>query len=352
MAVEPASPAIAEEYAAAVRAECLEPLWLIAEDVNSHEPRSEIRPHRWRWKTVRQRMLEAGDLVPLGYDGAARRVLGMRNPGLPRGVGTTQTLAAAFQLVHAGEEAPPHRHTAAAIRFIIEGRGTWTTVDGEPCSMEPGDLILTPNWTWHGHVNAGDGPMLWLDALDVPLVMGLNQMFFEEQRPETAPRLKGRDESLRRYGAALLPTWEHPSTAYSPLLSYKWTATEQRLQALADDPGSPYDGIALAYTNPFTGGSVMPTIACWIQMLRPGERTRAHRHTSSAVYHVVRGEGATIIDGERFTWEPGDVIVLPSWRWHSHENTGREPAVLFSVNDQPTLRALDLFREEHEPADR
>jgi gentisate 1,2-dioxygenase len=348
MAVQPetAVPTLAA-FEEAVRGEDLEPGWLQTQSLNTTEPVTPIQPYLWSWEMVRARMLQAGELVGLGRQGAERRVLALKNPGARAGLATTQTLVAAVQLVHPGELAPAHRHTAAAIRFVIEGHATVTIVDGEPCTMEPGDLILTPNWTWHSHVNEGDGPILWLDALDVPVVMALNQMVYEEYPTVQQPFLKARDESLQRYGGALLPTWEIPTRAWSPLLSYKWEQTEARLRSLAQVGGSPFDGIALTYTNPFTGGPVLPTMGCQVQMLRPGERTRAHRHTSSAVYHVVRGQGATTINGRRFAWQRGDTLALPTWAWHEHENTSAtEEAFLFSVTDQPMLRAIDLYREE------
>src|SRR5581483_6628616 len=230
-------------FARAVRAEDLEPLWLQIGDLFSAEPTTPIQPYLWAWETVRARMLQAGELMPLGNEGAARRVLALKNPGARMGLATTQTLSAAVQLVHPGELAPAHRHTPAAIRFIIEGRATITIVDGEPCTMAPGDLILTPNWTWHSHVNEGDGPILWLDALDAPVVMALNQMFYEEYPTAQQPFTKARDDSLQRYGGALLPTWETPTRAWSPLLSYKWEQTEARLRGLAQAEGSPFDGI-------------------------------------------------------------------------------------------------------------
>jgi len=337
-----------ERFQQEVRTEALEPLWLQAANVLSPEPVTHVQPYLWRWTLVRERILQAGTLVPLGKDGADRRVLALKNPGLRLGIATTQTLTAAVQLVHAGEQALSHRHSPAAIRFIIEGQGAWTVVDGQPCSMAPGDLILTPNWTWHGHVNAGNSPMIWLDVLDVPLVVSLNQVFYEEYPSGLQPTERAHDDSLLRYGAGtLLPTWEHPRTAYSPLFSYKWEHTVARLHDLAQMDGSPYDGVALSYTNPFTGGPVLPTMACYIQLLRPREHTRAHRHTASVIYHVVRGQGATIVNGTRLAWGPGDTFSLPTWVWHEHVNDSDiEEAILFSVSDMPVLRALDLYREE------
>jgi gentisate 1,2-dioxygenase len=339
-----------EQFVETVRGEHLNPLWLAPRD-GLKAPRTHVVPYLWRWQHIKKRMLQAGELVPIGVAAAERRVLTLQNPGNPKGVmGTTHTLIAAVQLVHGTEQAPSHRHTAAALRFIKEGKGACTVVNFEPESMDVGDLLLTPNWYWHGHFSEHEEPMLWMDGLDVPLVQWMGAMFQEEypsanrEQPMIAPR----DESIRRYsGGGLLPFGERPSHRNSPLLNYRWAATEERLMALASRDGSPYDGIALEYTNPTTGGPVMPTIDCWIQMLRPGEQTQAHRHTGSVVYNVVRGNGYSVIEGQRFEWTPGDIFCVPAWAWHEHANTATEDdAVLFSMNDSPVFRALDLYREE------
>jgi gentisate 1,2-dioxygenase len=116
---------------------------------------------------------------------------------------------------------------------------------------------------------------------------------------------------------------------------------------MRDIAGDAWDDIALEYTHPQTGGALLPTMSCWIQMLRPGARLKAHRHTGSAVYYVVEGTGETIIDGVRFAWGRGDVITLPSWALHEHANSSsRDAAILFSIQDRPVLEALGLYRED------
>jgi gentisate 1,2-dioxygenase len=144
----------------------------------------------------------------------------------------------------------------------------------------------------------------------------------------------------------LRPTWEHPAGPSSPLLNYKCEQTEAALRHLATSGASPFDDIALEYINPHTGGPVLPTIACWIQLIRPGIRTKAHRQTNSAVYHVFRGQGDTIINGERLAWTTGDFFVVPPWAWHEHANNIGGDAILFSVQDTPILQALGLYREQ------
>lgn len=336
-------------FEAQVQSEQLRPLWQLRPPGAYLQPRTDQRGYLWRWKTLRGRMLEVKDLLPLGTEGSDRRVLLLQNPELGGAPATTRTLVAGVQLVDAGERAPVHRHTPGAIRFIIEGRGAFTFIDGEPCTMEPGDLVLTPNWTWHGHVNDSAEPLLWMDGLDAPLVNALDAWFQEERSPdeEDLP-MKVIDNSLITYGSgALLPTEVPSGRTYSPLMRYPGPDAVRRLRALAAHDGSPYDGVALRYVNPVTGGPVLPTMACWIQLLRPGERTKAHRHTSSVVYHVVEGQGCSIINGERLNWSKHDMFVLPNWSWHEHVNASEhQPAILFSFSDAPLLEATGLFREE------
>jgi gentisate 1,2-dioxygenase len=251
-------------------------------------------------------------------------------------------------MVLPGEIAPSHRHTAAAIRWILQGSGTVTMVNGEPCLMNPGDLVLTPGWTWHGHINQADGPMIWMDSLDVPVVSMLRAMRQEPYPDELNPATKDIGDSHARYGTGFLrPVWEQPTSPISPLLTFPWTQVEPALHELARFDTSPYDDVAFQYTNPATGGHVLPTLGCWIQMLRPGVHTRAHRHTTSAVYQVFRGKGSTIIDGLRIDWEKGDFIALPPWAWHEHINrSSTEEVVLFSTTDAPVLESLNLYIEE------
>jgi gentisate 1,2-dioxygenase len=257
-------------------------------------------------------------------------------------------MIAAVQLLLPGETARAHRHTPVAIRFIMEGDGAYTAVDGERVYMAPGDLVLTPSWAWHDHGNETDRPVVWMDGLDIPLVQFLNGMFFQLHADREFPLTRADNASTRLYGhVSLHPTWIKARPPSSPLLLYAWDRTWSSLGNLGDAEGDPHDGIALEYTNPQTGRSALPTMACWIQMLRPGERLRAHRHTGSAVYYVVRGAGETIIDRCRFAWSKGDIITLPSWALHEHANLStRDPAVLFSIQDRPVLEALGLYREE------
>jgi gentisate 1,2-dioxygenase len=316
------------------------------------EPKPRAVPHVWHWQDLRPRALRAAELV--GTQQAERRVLQLRNPAITERVATTNTLFAGIQIVMPGEVARAHRHTPAALRFIIESEGGYTNVNGEPIPMRPGDLVLTPNWAWHDHANDTDRPMIWLDGLDGPLVRLLETAFYEEFPEERQPLSEARGLSQTKYGAgALRPAWESHPVRSSPLMHYPWPETKQALQALAEKAqGSPHDGLIMEYTNPVDGGPVMPTIACFVQMLRPGERTQAHRHTSSAIYHVVEGRGCSMVGDQSLEWQEKDVFCVPNWTSHQHLNLSTsEPAFLFSFTDIPVMRSLDLLREEEVPGE-
>ena len=324
-------------------------LWNVATTLLPKEPKSRALPYLWRWDTLLPLLKQAGQLAPI-HRGAERRVLGLINPTLPGRYGATPTLWAGFQYLLPGEVAPAHRHTPAAIRFVVQGEGAFTTVEGDKCPMSRGDLVLTPPWTWHDHGHEGTEPMIWLDGLDLPLVAEMEATFFEPFPGEAQPVAKLVGDSERRYGVGQLrPTWDRRTSPHSPLLTYKWAQTWDALRRLATAGASPFDDVAMEYINPHTGGPLMPTIACWIQLLRPGVRTRAHRHTGSAVYLAFEGRGQSVIDGQRFDWRPGDLFVVPGWAWHEHasaDDPGGRGAILFSIHDTPVIQALGLYREQ------
>jgi gentisate 1,2-dioxygenase len=325
-------------------------LWTVQERALVDEPKSQAQAHLWPWRELRPRAMKAAALV--GTQDAERRVLMLLNPGLDGRIATTNSLFSGIQIVMPGEAARAHRHTPAALRFIIESAGGYTTVEGDKVPMRPGDLVLTPNWTWHDHGNDTDEPIIWLDGLDLPLVHMLEAVFYESYPEDVQPITQPVDSNFARYGSgALTPAWQTSESAHSPLMHYPWEKSKEALFRLAPETdGSPFDGVILEYTNPTTGGPVMPTMACHVQLLRPGERTKAHRHTSSAIYHVVEGEGASVVDGQRMDWEAKDVFCVPGWAYHEHINrSSTEPALLFSFSDIPVLRSLNLLREQTHP---
>ncbi|MGH7845442.1 MAG: cupin domain-containing protein [Candidatus Binatia bacterium] len=307
--------------------------------VPSHQPEA---PFLWKWKTVRNALIKAKDAV--GIELAERRAIRLINPHAPTN-STSRTLQFTFSVVNPGETARAHRHNMAAIRFVVEGQGAYTLVDGERFFMEEGDLILTPNWTWHEHHNASNRPIVWLDGLDGPLIQSLNVLFFEPYTGGTQAVNRQDGESIYRYGFARSPAASGGEIRGLPF-RYSWRDTENALNMSADSARDPYDGALLRYVNPVTGGYTLATMSCEVQSLRPGEKTMAHRHTSTALYHVFRGEGRTAVGEGWLEWQKGDSFVIPLWQWHRHENNSKDEAVLFSMNDRPVMESLALHREE------
>ena len=302
-----------------------------------------VQPYLWHWADVEPLVLRSGDIVTPDRD-VERRILRLANPKLD--LGTTNTISCAIQLILPGEGAPAHRHTPTALRWILQGEGSYTTVEGDKCYMERGDLILTPSWTWHDHGNEGTGPMIWMDGLDTPLVRNLAATFFEDY-PEDQQPVVGTGESRQKYASgALRPSWESAQPKYSPLWHYRWEPTYEALQRLAGVDASPFDDVSMEYSNPSTGGPVLNSMTCRIQLIRPGVRTRAHRHTTSGVYQVFEGQGYSIIDGQRFDWTSGDIFAVPSWAWHEFANESSQEVILFSIHDTPVMSALSLLWEE------
>jgi gentisate 1,2-dioxygenase len=318
-------------------------LWEIASQMTPH-PRPEALPYQWKWSLLKEVVKQSASAVPVGDE---RRAMQLFNPGLKGQWATTSTLIAAVQVLLPGEVARAHRHSPAAIRFIIEGDGAYTAVEGEKVIMHPGDFILTPSWQWHDHGNETQETVVWMDGLDVPLTKSLNAMFFEMHKDIKASHGKPVNGSQALYGhGKLTPTWTKERPLFSPLMLYSWEQTREALHDLRNHDGSPYDGICLEYTHAQTGGPVLPTMSCRVQMIRKGEKTKAKRVTGSSVFHVVQGRGRSVINGTAFDWEKGDIIALPSWAQHDFANSGGEEAILFSISDRPVLDALGLYREE------
>jgi gentisate 1,2-dioxygenase len=327
----------------------LQPLW-VQEGLLTTTP-GRLTPHIWRWKTLRDLAERSGDLVGIER-GGDRRVLSLSHPDLGGLPFATHTLWGAVQFLGGGELAPAHRHSPAALRFVLEGSGVWTLVNGDPIHMAPGDLVLTPSWTWHEHHNPGPEPMIWFDGLDVPLVRNLDAVFFEPGGDEPSgyePVRASRSEV--RYGSAgLLPAsgesaviQDPASGRFSRLLAYRWPTTDAALSRLIQSTGR--GEASVRYADPATGRDIMPTLRAELHRVLAGHRTQTTRTAGSGIWVAYRGSGATVIDGRRFRWTAGDMFVTPSWAEVDHE--AESDADLFLVSDWPALDALGLARTEN-----
>jgi gentisate 1,2-dioxygenase len=248
-------------------------------------------------------------------------------------------------LIQPGEAAPNHRHSPSAIRFVVEGEGGFTVVEGEKLPMEKGDLILTPSHLWHEHGHSGAGPVVWLDALDLPLFYYLESSYAVEGKAQIVPNQADRSQTAyRRSGLLPYASLDRRPGAY-PLCRYPWREVRAALTDLAGHAGH-HESIRLAYVNPETGSECLPTLGFSALMLRPGETFAPHRRSASSVLHVIEGMGEAEVDGADFRWSPSDTIAVPTHADMSVRNgSGERPAFLFMVDDAPLQRKLGFYEE-------
>lgn len=323
--------------------ENLTALWTVLGALVTPQPKSACRPHLWRFDAIKAYMLEAGKLITAKE--AERRVLILENPGLRGQSKITTSLYGGVQLVMPGEVAPAHRHSQSALRFVLEGKGAHTAVDGERTTMEPGDFVITPAMTWHDHGNQSAEPMFWLDGLDIPVVQFLDASFSEGLDQDEQPIGRPEGDSLARYGQNLLPVDAKRASKSSPVFSYPYARTRGALERMkARDDWDPCHGLKLKYTNPVSGDYAMTTIGTFIQLLPKGFVTSRYRSTDATVFVPTEGRGRSRVADQVLEWGPKDIFVVPSWHPVVHE--AATEAVLFSFSDRPIQDKLGLFRED------
>lgn len=332
-------------------AESLIPLWTQLGDLMPMHPKPKALPHVWKWAKLLPLAEASGDLVPVGR-GGERRALGLANPGLAPNAYIAPTLWAAIQYLGPRETAPEHRHAQNAFRFVVEGEGVWTVVNGDPVRMSRGDLLLTPGWAFHGHHNDTDQPMAWIDGLDIPFSQQMDVGFFEfgaDRVTDYATPNFSRSERL----------WAHPglrplsglqNTVSSPIGAYRWAFTDRALteQLLLEDEGHPATAnqghAAIRYVNPTTGGDVMPTIRCEFHRLRAHTQTPSRQDVGARVFQVFEGSGAVVLDGVTHELDKGDMFVAPSWiSWSLQAETQFD---LFCFSDAPIMERLHFMRTQ------
>jgi gentisate 1,2-dioxygenase len=300
------------------------------------EPIPSGSSHVWSWKEIEPLLGRACEAMPESL--SARRALVLTNPGLQRG--TTHTLLASMQIVRPGEIAWSHRHAINALRFSIKGaQGVFTVVEGRELAMEPYDLILTPGWTWHDHHNETSEDAVWLDALDVPFTLALNQQFYEETGDVTQPSVSD-DQNVplfRGYGQT--------ADAAARPYRYPWKLMRERLELGGDV--DPRLGLCVDYINPVSGSSVLPTIACRIHVLPPGFEGAFFRTTASEIAFVVEGEGTVAMLDTALEWRTHDCLALANWTQRRFINRSRrDRAILFVISDSPILSAFGFLRND------
>lgn len=350
-AMQPAdTPQLRELYAGFER-EHIRPLWTQRGDLMPMHPAPNAVAHVWKWSKLLKLARRSGELVPVGR-GGERRALGLANPGLGGNAYISPTLWCAVQYLGPKETAPEHRHSQNAFRFVVEGEGVWTVVNGDPVRMSRGDLLLTPGWHFHGHHNSTDQPMAWLDGLDIPFSYQNDVGFFEfgsEKVSDYSTPDFSRSERLWCH-PGLRPLSGLQQTASSPIGAYRWEYTDRALaeQLLLEQEGHAVTigkgHAAIRYVNPTTGGDVMSTIRCEFHRLRAGSVSASRREVGSSVFQVFAGRGAVVMNGREHTLDIGDIFVIPSWvQWSLQAQTQLD---LFRFSDAPIMERLN-FAQSH-----
>lgn len=349
-----AAPNIASRSASAdftqrVERDRLVPLWNFFNDWFTPVPKVSAQPYLWHYDRIRPAVIESADVISAKE--AERRVLVLENPGLIGKHLITDTLYAGLQLITPGEIAPAHRHSPVALRFVIEGKGGYTAVAGERTWMEPGDFVVTPSWAWHDHGHEGEGPFVWMDVLDVPLIRFLGANFTEHYPEERFPEGPPVNDSLHRYGSNMLPVGYERKALASPIFSYPYSRTREALERLKQqDEWDPHHGLKMEYIDPTTGGPAIPTISTFIQLLPQGFTTEPYRSTDGGVYCVAEGSGTVKIgEGEAaqtFEYSKRDIFAVPCW--HPYSIQAKEESVIFSATDRIVQTKLGVWREQRQ----
>jgi gentisate 1,2-dioxygenase len=334
------------EFYARMGKQSLAPLWEVMKGLVPPEPRPTPQPHIWHYDAVKPYLMEAGAL--LTAEEAERRVLVLENPALPGKSRATATLYAGIQLVLPGEIAPAHRHTASALRFVLESSGGHTAVAGERTTMMPGDFVITPSWAWHDHGNETGGPVIWMDILDLPMVNFFEAGFSQHHNEMAQPIARPENDALSRYGASLLPLDEQGRFGKtSPIFNYPYARTRAALAAVASaGDRDPHWAATLRYANPMDGGWAMPTIASWMTHVPAGTSTLPMRSTDGIIVAVAEGRGVAHVGDRRIAFGPRDIFVLPNWTRRSLQ--ADSDCFLFCSSDRVAQEKLGLWREERE----
>lgn len=331
-----------QEYRQNMRQAGVAPLWPALRNVLPYaKPEPVSQACLWSYQQIKPLLLQAGALTPV--EKAERRVLVLSDPG--RGDGAMQVSASLYgglQLLLPGETAPSHKHTPSAARIVVEGQGAYTVVEDERLPMEEGDVILTPTGTWHEHCHEGTEPVIWLDALDLPLFHYLEGSYAIEGESQSI-RNRPDNSEVDYLQAGLVPSRRNRAAPCQyPLRRFPWKRTEAALRQLAtyDDAGP----IEVDYVNPETGESAMPIMGFTALMLRPGEHLSLPRRSSSAMFHIVRGSGRTIINGQEFKWTAKDTFSAAIFDEIDHF-AGAEEAFLLCIHDAPLQMKLGYYEE-------
>ena len=323
--------------------------------------------HRWRWKEYSSYLnriagiASQADVSPIEF--IDRQSILLTNPGLGGRLQVTNTIRCAISIYNPGDVAPAHIHSPNASRTILSEKGGYTNVEGERCEAVRGDIIMTPNGTWHDHCNDAKSPVIWIDMLDWPLMEFLDCAWVDQEytgkpgsNEKSQPTVHADGHSARLYGnGGLIPTFVNHQRGWgqnpTPMIHYRGADIRSALDRLRKEEGDPHEGIQMQLVNPVTGKPIFPTLNYTAQLLRPGEETKFKRETCSTFIVVMDGTGYSEVGGKRFDWEPNDIVVVPNFQWRRHVNTGKTDAVLYAVSDAALLKNIGQYRSQGKKKD-
>ncbi len=324
-------------------------------------------PHRWRWKEISPYLYKIGEIArnaeikPL--ETTDRQGILLTNPGLGGRLQITNSIRAAIAIYNPGDIAPAHIHSPNASRTILSDKGGYTNVEGERCECRRGDIVFTPNGTWHDHGNEDTEPMIWIDMLDWPLMEYLDCVWVDQDYHDPAggnsisqPVTHESGHSTRLYGSGgLKPIFDSNQRGWgqgmSPMFHFRGVEVRETLTRLKGEKGDPFEGIKMQFVNPVSGKPIYPTLDYSAQLLRPGEELQFKRETSSAYALVLAGKGFSEIGGERYDWEENDVMAIPNFLWRRHVNNGSEDAIIYTTSDKALLENIGQYRSQGKGAD-
>ncbi|MES2281817.1 MAG: cupin domain-containing protein [Pseudomonadota bacterium] len=341
------SPAPYADFIASLETVQSQPLWDRYHRITTRQPQTPAGAHLWSWATMEPLVQRAVDEVAMAD--AERRVLLFTHPQATGSVDTMRNISGGLQTLLPGEVAHAHRHTLAALRFVMQGQGAVTTVNAEQCAMNEGDLVLTPSWTWHEHTHPGEGRMVWFDGLDLPLSHHLDTMFFEMNAPGlvtyTPPAT--RPPAVPNDGATLRPdSCDESGTQTGMFKPSRFRYSAERAAAALTASAPRADGSRmLRYIDATSGGPVLPTLDCYLMGLEKGKTTHKSRSTASAICVVAEGEGASVVGDRTIAWRRNDVFTVPLWQWVEHTATSGS-AKLFFMSDRELVASMGYLREE------
>ena len=326
-----------------------------------------MQAHRWRWREIYPFLSKIGeiarnaDIKPI--ETTDRQGILLTNPGLGGRLQVTNSIRCAIAIYNPGDIAPAHVHSPNASRTILSDKGGYTNVEGERCECRRGDIVFTPNGTWHDHGNEDSEPMIWIDMLDWPLMEYLDCVWVDQNyvdvnrgNSKSQPAIHSDGHSTRMYGhGGLKPVFTSNQRGWGnnamPHVHFKGVDIRQALHDLRGENGDPFEGIKMQFTNPVTAGPVFATLDYCCQLLRPGEELLMKRETCSTFIVVMEGQGFTEIGGKRFDWEKNDIMAVPNFQWRRHVNTGTSDSVLYTVSDAAVLRAIGQYRSQGKNTD-